>query len=153
MTPRPVVIDSLTLLAHHGDTSELEMVCEKGTYVRALARDLALALGTCGHVTALHRSAVGTFTDANAVTLAALEAATDRDALLLPVTAGLAALPEVRLSPEQAVSVRHGNPVLLTGAAAPIFLAEAWASCRSEAIALGVVEAGSFHPTRVLLPA
>src|SRR5690606_29931149 len=50
LQPRPVTIDALRLVAHAGDTSELEMACEKGTYVRALARDLAEALGTHGHV-------------------------------------------------------------------------------------------------------
>ena len=152
LPPRPVFIEALRLLHHRGDTSELEMVCEKGTYVRSLARDLAAALGTCGHVARLHRAAVGNLTDAQAVTLAALEAADDRDALLLPVSAGLATLPEIRLSPGQAAAIRHGNPVLLTGAAAPVFLEAAWASCGGEAVALGRVEAGSFRPARVLLP-
>jgi tRNA pseudouridine55 synthase len=151
LAPRPVFIEALRLLRHDGETAELEMVCEKGTYVRALARDLARALGTCGHVSALHRAAVGSFSDAEAVSLAALEAAADRDALLLPVAAGLADLPEIRLSPEQEIAVRHGNPVLLTGAGAPVTLAEAWASCRGRAVALGSVAAGSFHPSRVLL--
>lgn len=152
LAPRPVYVEALRLLRHDVDSSEFEMVCEKGTYVRALARDLALALGTCGHVTALHRSAVGGFSDAVAVSLAALEAAEDRDALLLPVSAGLAGLPEIRLTPDQASAIRHGNPALLTGADAPIFVQSAWASCGGEAVALGKVEAGSFQPSRVLLP-
>ena len=126
------------------------MACEKGTYVRALARDLAEALGTRGHVAALRRTAVGTFTEAGAVTLEAIEAAPDRDALLLPVAAGLAGLREIRVSPDQAAALRHGNPVLLTGAGAPVSLPEAWASCRGEAVAIGVVEQGQFKPRRVL---
>src|SRR5690606_16150532 len=125
--------------------------CEKGTYVRALARDLAEALGTHGHVAALRRTAVGAFGEAAAVTLEVLEAASDRDARLLPVAAALTALPEIRLSPDQASVLRHGNPVLLTGAGAPIRLDEAWASCRGDAIAIGAVEYGQFKPRRVLL--
>ena len=130
-------------LRHDEDQSEFEMTCEKGTYVRALARDLAEALGTRGHVTRLHRAAVGAFTDARAVSLDALEATPPeaRDALLLPVAAGLSDLPELRMSPEQANAIRHGNPVLLTGAGAPIHLGEAWASCGGAALAVGVVEA------------
>lgn len=147
---RPVTIDALTLLTHEGETSTFEMACEKGTYVRALARDLAEAVGTHGHVATLRRTAVGDFTEARAVTLEELEKATDRDALLLPVAAGLGALPEVRLAPDQAALLRHGNPVLLTGADAPIRLGAAWASCRGAAVALGRVEGGRFHPTRVL---
>ena len=147
---RPVTIGALTLLAHAGETSTLEMACEKGTYVRALARDLAEALGTHGHVAALRRTAVGAFTEAGAVALDALEAAADRDALLLPVAAGLGALPEVRLSPDEAALLRHGNPVLLAGAGAPIRLDAAWASCRGAAVAIGRVEGGRFRPHRVL---
>jgi tRNA pseudouridine55 synthase len=153
LQPRPVVIERLALLRHGSDTSDFEMTCEKGTYVRALARDLAEALGTRGHVTKLHRAAVGAFTDANAITLEALEAAGTeaRDALLLPVSAGLNGLPELRMSPDQAATLRHGNPVLLTGAGAPIHLGEAWASCGGAAVAIGVVEQGQFKPRRVLV--
>ena len=75
LEPRPVVIERLELVRHGTDSSEFEMSCEKGTYVRALARDLAEALGTCGHVTRLHRAAVGPFADVDAVSLEALEAA------------------------------------------------------------------------------
>ena len=150
LEPRPVFIEALTLHAHEGDTSVLEMTCEKGTYVRALARDLARALGTRGHVVQLRRSQVGPFGEAQAVSLADLEAATDRDSLLAPVDAGLALLPEIRLTPEQAVAVRHGNPVLLTGARAPVSLESAWASCGGRAVALGRVETGQFKPQRVI---
>jgi tRNA pseudouridine55 synthase len=152
MQPRPVVIERLVLLRHGPDRSEFEMACEKGTYVRALARDLAEALGTRGHVASLHRAAVGRFTDADAVTLAALEATAPeaRDALLLPVSAGLADLPELRVSPDQAATLRHGNPVLLTGAGAPIWLDQAWASCGGATVAIGVVEQGQFKPRRVI---
>ena len=150
---RPVVIESFVMTAHDGETSTFEVACQKGTYVRALARDLALALGTCGHVMKLHRAAVGPFTDARAVSLATLEAATpeERDALLLPVAAGLANLREIRLSPAEAAVIRNGNPVLLTGAGAPIELDEAWASSRGQAVAIGYVAQGQFKPSRVIL--
>lgn len=151
LEPRPVTVSSLTLLSHADTASEFEMACEKGTYVRALARDLAEALGTRGHVASLRRTAVGAFTEDRAITLAALESAPDRDALLLPVAAGLSGLPEVRLTPDQAHALRHGNPVLLVGTGAPAALPEAWASCRGEAVAIGAVERGQFKPRRVLL--
>src|SRR5690606_32220621 len=63
MPEREVEIDRLDLLAHADGVSEFEVECAKGTYVRALARDLARALGSCGHVARLHRSAVGHFHD------------------------------------------------------------------------------------------
>jgi tRNA pseudouridine55 synthase len=150
LAARPVVIESLKLLSHGEETSEFEMACEKGTYVRALARDLAEALGTRGHVASLRRTAVGGFTEARAVTIETIEAAADRDALLLSVAAGLGGLTEVRLSPEQAAALRQGRAVLLTGARAPIALANAWASLAGEPVALGVVEQGHFKPRRVL---
>ena len=151
LSARPVYIEALQLIEHAGEISRLEMTCEKGTYVRALARDLARQLGTCGHVVELRRTAVGPFSAARAVTLEALEAATDRDALLLPVAAGLSLLPEIRLTPDQVSAVRHGNPVLLGGASAPIALDSAWASSAGVAVALGRVEAGMFKPQRVIV--
>jgi tRNA pseudouridine55 synthase len=151
--PRPVIIESFRLVAHDGEHSSFEVACQKGTYVRALARDLAEALGTKGHVVKLHRAAVGPFTDARAIALATLEATPPeaRDALLLPVASALTAVPEVRLSEAQAAVVRNGNPVLLVGAGAPIELDEAWASCRGQAVALGYVAQGQFKPSRVII--
>jgi tRNA pseudouridine55 synthase len=151
IAPRPAVIEEFILVAHGEDQTEFEVVCQKGTYVRALARDLGEALGTCAYVAKLHRSAVGPFGEEVAISLAALEAAEDRDALLLPVSAGLAELPELRVSAGDAAAIRHGNPVLLGGANAPVRLDACWASHRGEAIAIGAVEAGQFHPHRVLL--
>lgn len=149
LEPRPVVIESLTLLAHTGETSELSMTCEKGTYVRALARDLARALGSRGHVIALHRAQVGPFSDVIAVSIEDIER--NLDAAIVPTASGLIELPEVRLTAQQAQVLRHGNPVLLTGATAPIRLDSAWASEAGLPVALGYVEAGHFHPQRVLL--
>jgi len=154
LAPREIEIHGLTLIEHGPETSRFEVACGKGTYIRALARDIAEALGSKGHVAALHRAAVGPFKDADAVTLADVESLTEaeRDKLLQPIAAGLAGIAEIRLDPAQAVIVRHGNPVLLAGAGAPAFLAEAWASCRGEAVAVGTVEAGQFQPRRVFVP-
>lgn len=150
---RSVVIDRFELTEHGTEQSVFEVACAKGTYVRALARDLAAKLGTCGHVAALHRVAVGPFSDENAVMLDAFEAAAPeaRDAMLLPVRAGLWDLPEIALDARQAAAVRHGNPVLLTGAGAPIALDRAWASHQGAAVATGYVEKGQFQPHRVIL--
>jgi tRNA pseudouridine55 synthase len=151
---REVEIDSFTLLSHGEDLSEFEVTCAKGTYVRALARDIAESLGTRGHVAHLHRAAVGNFTDDMAVELAAFEAADpeDRARFLLPVAAGLAGVPELRVDMRQASLIRLGNPVLLTGAGAPVALDECWASLKGEAVAVGYVEQGQFKPRRVILP-
>lgn len=152
LEPRPVEIDMLTLLEHGPAESLLEVTCGKGTYVRSLARDIAELLGTRGHVGSLHRAAVGPFSNADAVTLEELEAAAPgdaRDALLAPVSAGLADLPEIRLDAGQAGAVGNGNPVLLTGAAAPAQLDECWVSFKGRVLATGAVEFGQFKPRRV----
>lgn len=152
LVPRPIEIDALELISHGPDESVLEVTCGKGTYVRAIARDLAEALGTRGHVGSLHRAAVGPFSDADAVTieeLEALEAGDARDALLEPVSAGLADLPEIRLDAGQAGAVGNGNAILLTGAAAPAQLDECWVSFKGKVLATGSVEFGQFKPRRV----
>ncbi|GLQ55999.1 tRNA pseudouridine(55) synthase TruB [Devosia nitrariae] len=151
LKPREIAIDSLGLVAHDVETSTFEVTCGKGTYVRALARDLAERLGTRGHVARLHRAAVGDFHDADAVRLADLEAMSpaERDAVLKPVAAGLGTLCEVRVRGEQATTLRNGNPVLLTGGGAPVALDAAWASFAGEVVATGSVVRGQFVPRRV----
>jgi tRNA pseudouridine55 synthase len=151
LQPREVTIRSLTLLRHGVESSDFSMTCEKGTYVRSLARDLAETLGTRGHVSALRRTAVGPFTEARAITLEALEAAGNVELFLLSVATGLGALPEIRVAAEQAAAIRNGNAVLLAGAAAPIALDIAWASWQGDAVAIGSVEQGRFVPRRVLV--
>lgn len=154
MPPRQVEIERFELLEHGEQRSSFSVTCAKGTYVRALARDLAERLGTRGHVGALHRARVGSFVDGDATDLQTIENATlsERDAFLLPVSAGLGALPEIHVDAQQALTIRRGNPVLLTGRDAPVALDEAWASLRGEAVAVGVVERGQFQPRRVILP-
>ena len=150
LAPRPVTIAALELLAHGPERSSFEMSCEKGTYVRSLARDLAEALGSRGHVSLLRRTAVGAFTEADAVPLDAIEASVDRDALLRPPAEALRHLPELRMTPEDAATIRNGGAVLLRGAGAPLALEVAWASLAGQAIAIGSVRHGQFHPGRVL---
>jgi tRNA pseudouridine55 synthase len=150
LAERPVTIGELTLLSHGVERSSFEMACEKGTYVRALARDLAEALGTRAHVTMLRRTAVAGFTEADAVALDALEAAEGRDALLRPLAVALAHLPQVPVSAEEAGLIRNGGAVLLRGAMAPVSLPQAWASLNGTALAIGRVAAGHFEPSRVL---
>ena len=150
LAPRPVTIDELTLISHSPERSRFDMACEKGTYVRSLARDLAEALGTRGHVTMLRRTAVAGFTEADALTIETIEAAADRDALLRPSSIALTHLTELRVSPEDAALIRNGGIVLLRGRDAPIAVDEAWVSLNGAAVAIGSVKAGHFHPSRVL---
>jgi tRNA pseudouridine55 synthase len=151
LAPRPIEVDAIELVEHGGEQSVLEVTCGKGTYVRSLARDIAEALGTRGHVSMLHRAAVGPFHDEDALSIDQLEALSmeERDALLKPVAAGFADLPEIRLDAQQAAAVRHGNAILLTGAGAPVSLDECWASFRGDVLATGWVEFGQFKCRRV----
>ncbi len=153
MKPREIFIDSFKLINHKEHQSCFEVICEKGTYVRALARDLALKLGTRGHVGELHRVAVGDFSDNNSVDIEQIENADleQRDKLLLPVSAALTNIPEIILDARQTQLIRQGNPVLLSGTNAPIKHNEAWASHKGQVIALGFVEKGQFKPKRVIL--
>jgi tRNA pseudouridine55 synthase len=147
---RPVTIDELTLVSHSEARSSFEMSCEKGTYVRALARDLAEALGTRAHVTSLRRTAVGPFTEKDSVLIETIGAAEDRDRLLKPTSVALTHLPELRMNGDDAALLRNGGAVLLRGGQAPVTLAEAWASLNGTALAIGAVRGGSFYPSRVL---
>lgn len=151
LAPREIEVDTIAVIEHGSEQTMLEVSCGKGTYVRSLARDIAEALGTRGHVSLLHRAAVGPFHDGAALSIDQLEALTleARDTLLQPVAAGFADLPEIRLDAQQASAVRHGNAVLLTGAGAPIALDECWASFRGEVLATGWVEFGQFKCRRV----
>ncbi len=89
LAPRPVRIDSLALVSvDDADHATFQVDCGKGTYVRALARDLAAALGTLGAVSRLRRLRVGPFEEAGATTLETLEA-DGVEAHILPVDAGL----------------------------------------------------------------
>jgi tRNA pseudouridine55 synthase len=92
----------------------------KGTYIRSLARDIAYALDTVGHVTMLRRTKAGPFTLESAISLDILDQSARHarlQELLLPLTAGLDDIPVLAVSPEQTVALRQGRT--LFGIAAP----------------------------------
>jgi len=95
-------LDDITLAAH----------VSKGTYIRSLARDIAHALGTVGHVTMLRRTKAGPFTLESAISLDKLNAfgqgAAQSD-VILPLEAGLVDIPALDLSPEAAGAIRQGR--------------------------------------------
>lgn len=86
------------------DAIKIEVHCSKGTYIRTLGEDIGEALGCGAHLGALRRIETGSFTQAQCITLPALEAMTEseREACLLPVDSLVAAYPSVRLPGEQA---------------------------------------------------
>ena len=113
---RSVTILSLRLEQADAASATLIAHVSKGTYIRSLARDIALALGTVGHVTMLRRLRAGPFTLAHAISLDKLNEVGKGAALenvLLPLEAGLVDIPALDLGPEQASMVRQGR--VLTG--------------------------------------
>lgn len=62
LKPKILVIDEIELLEYSPESITIRVVCSKGTYIRALARDIGAALGSGGHLTALRRTRVGDVT-------------------------------------------------------------------------------------------
>jgi tRNA pseudouridine55 synthase len=124
LQPRRVTIKELNVIIGDGSNPIREITLaarvSKGTYIRSLARDIAYALGSVGHVTMLRRTKAGPFTLESAISLDILdEAAKDArlQELLLPLTAGLVDIPVLAVSPDQAQALRQGRR--LSGSAAP----------------------------------
>lgn len=119
LATRAVTIHALTLRDTDGDSATLTAHVSKGTYIRSLARDIALALGSVGHVTMLRRIKAGPFGLETAISLDKLaDAAMGRtlEQCLLPLRAGLDDIPALSLAPGQAGALRQGK--VLTGIAA-----------------------------------
>lgn len=151
--PRRVVISALELLARDGDRLGLRVRCSKGTYVRALAIDLGLALGTVAHLAELRRVAAGGFRVSDAVTLEALETLdeAERDRRLLPVPALLAGLPRMTLDAVAAQRFALGQKVAAPGA--PAGRCQVW-HAGDDLLGLGEVdESGELRPSRLLADA
>ncbi|MDO5657598.1 MAG: tRNA pseudouridine(55) synthase TruB [Paracoccus sp. (in: a-proteobacteria)] len=148
LEPRPLWVESLELVDTKPDHADLRMVCGKGGYVRAIARDLGRALGCLGHVAHLRRIWSGPFDAAQGVALDQIDRANQAalEALLLPVEAALD-LPQMRASDEGAVRIRNGNPGQVIGTAP--YGAEVWVSHGGRALAIGRYLGGEVHPSRV----
>jgi tRNA pseudouridine55 synthase len=136
MIPRSVTIHSLSVFASLREpesslfarrregakdvVDEIALTADvsKGTYIRSLARDIAKAVGTVGHVTMLRRTRAGPFTLESAISLDKLNAFGQghrQEDVILPIEAGLVDIPALDLSPEQARAVQAGR--VLTGIA------------------------------------
>ncbi len=111
---RPVQVDSLEWELGGADELVISVTCGKGTYIRALARDIGAALGCGAHLAALQRTFVGPFAIGDAVTLADLQADPGRLAqALISAEAALVGWPAAHLDDEGARRVRNGMPVAL----------------------------------------
>ena len=165
---REVEIDSLELIDMTPEGHVIfEVECGKGTYVRALARDMGRELGCYGYIANLRRIEVSPFVEDDFVSLEDLEAAAPErgeadengifpprdfsalDELLIETGAALEFLPQYPLSDEQAYRVRMGNPVLMRGRGAPVDEDEVCATYKGKLLAIGMIEKGQFKPKRV----
>lgn len=123
LKPRRVLIERLEFLGRPDrDHADFVVGCGKGTYIRSLGRDLAVALGTVGHLSMLRRTVAGPFKEAAAISLPKLEALGHIPALfgaLAPVATALDDIPALAVTEAQADRLRQGQPVLLTRDAPP----------------------------------
>lgn len=156
LEPRPVTIHEICLVSRpDADHAELEIYCSKGTYVRSLAYDLARALGTEGHVSALRRTRHGPFKEEAAIPLDKLSAlghiapAPGPGAHLLPLETALDDIPALAVSGDDAARLRKGQGVLLRGRDAPILSGTVLATHRGDPVALTEYGQGELRPVRV----
>ena len=141
------------------DETVFEAVTGKGAYVRALVRDIAKALGTEGHVSALRRTAVGPFRAEDAVTVDALEAYETpeaRDAAMQPIAFALSELPQASIDGPQADKLRRGQAAIIAPPVAKGVRGESagvvenvLAVLHDEAIAICTLDGLKLQPGRV----
>ncbi len=157
MEPRAVTIEKLVLSdIPDADHAVFEVTCGKGTYVRALARDMGRMLGCFGHISALRRIAVGALREEHMISLEKLEELRHKapgdnamNGVLRPLETMLDGIPALAVRDAEAQRLRQGQSVLLRGANAPI--AQDWVLVTWDAKPLGIctIEQGSLKPKRL----
>lgn len=155
LAPRSVVVSTFEVLGIARPTADLLDVrvcvsCSTGTYVRALARDLGSDLGVGGHLTALRRTRVGTFDEAEARTLEVLQ---DDFGLVSVTDVVRRCFQTVVLDPGMAQGVRHGRRVDLPEGFAPCDAVVGVLDPDGGALAIMSVDGGTLRPLVVLDPA
>jgi tRNA pseudouridine55 synthase len=158
LQPRAVEIHKLTLIEQiDKDHSLFEAECGKGTYVRALARDIGRLLGCFGHICALRRTVVGPFGETDMIPLEQLEALCDRAAsgegsladALLPVETALDDIPALAVTRADAARLHRGQAVLLRGRDAPNCSGTVYVTVAGRLLALAEIGNGELIPRRV----
>jgi tRNA pseudouridine55 synthase len=164
LAPRPVFIESFDLLETQPDKATFRAVCGKGTYMRSLARDLAVALGTVGYIADLRREAVGPLTVQTAISLEQLlelSQSARLDEILLPVETVLDDIPALAVNEREAARLKNGQKLLFMArpdldrlTAAGVYFdddsATALALYQNKPIALVSVNGAEIQPLRVL---
>lgn len=149
---RPLWVEELVMTDRPDpDHVTLEMVCGKGGYVRAIARDLGEALGCYGHVAWLRRIWSGPFEAEEGISIEEVDRLAhtpELDAWLRPLEDGLEGLPQVSCTEEGAVRLRNGNPGMVIARDVE-YGDECWAAHKGRAVAVGRFKGGELHPSRV----
>jgi tRNA pseudouridine55 synthase len=152
LAARPLWVESLILTDRPDeDHIVLELVCGKGGYVRAIARDLGEALGCHAHVLRLRRVWSGPFVASEGVNMERIEElarSEEIDDLLMPLEIALDCMEEVKATDEGAVRLRNGNPGMVIARDVE-YGEECWASYNGRPVAVGVFRGGELHPNRV----
>ncbi len=153
------IYDARVIDVPDADHIEIAVECGKGTYVRAIVRDIAERLGACAHVSALRRTRVGPFDEDSAITLELLEDLGHKARCLealLPVETALDDIPELAVTAEDAFKLKQGRPIVLVPRQVEALKARLTPGTRTvSAMADGVVvalcemRAGKLEPSRV----
>ena len=151
--PRPVTIHTIELVdIRDADHAGLRVSCGKGMYVRSLARDLAVALGTVGYIKKLRRTRSGPFTLPQAISLENLEDLSNKGGALtalLPLQAALDDIPVLNLSESEAQRLRTGQSILIRPGFEHLLSAPSiFAECHGVPVALVEAKAGAFRVVR-----
>ena len=160
LQPRTIYIERFELIdMPDPDHAIFEVVAGKGSYMRGLARDLALELGTCGHISALRRLKVGPFDEKAAISLDKLESLGHSAPLaeqLLAVETALDDIPALALTEEEARNLQHGRSISILPVANRSSLKKVdpdavyCAMSAGKLVALTKVVGGEIRPLRVL---
>jgi tRNA pseudouridine55 synthase len=156
LASRSVTVRSLELLEARADEADFQLRCGKGTYVRAIARDLGRRLGSFGHVTTLRRTGTGAFTEADMISLAKLEELSHNDAgrkammtVIRPLRTALDDIPALALSEAESGRLRQGQPVPLRSVGNPREGDIVLVLSNEKPLALAALINGVLHPKRV----
>ncbi len=146
LPPRIVRVDGIDVLAFEYPRLRIKVRCGKGTYIRALARDLGERLGCGAYLGSLRRTRVGPFTAADAISLEA-DAPTAL-AGLLPAAAAVAGLPRITIAPDMASRLRHGQSIA-SGEPVPVGAVVVFDSAGVLVAITTADDAGLLRPTKV----
>jgi tRNA pseudouridine55 synthase len=157
LEPRPAHIGRLELVERIDEnTARFETDCGKGTYIRALARDIGRVLGCYGHISMLRRSRVGAFREDMMIPLASLQEICDQapgsnamDGVLRPIETVLDGIPALAVDERQAQRLRQGQEVLLRGHSVPVAADAVLILMGLMPVGIGGIDRGMLKPKRL----